>query len=314
MLLSGGVIQAAGETGRRVLVAIEDVTERRRIETARESHVTDLEVTTKDLVSRQEQMRAQSQKLRVAHRETSRLLSQESSLLRRLQEVFTDVPQDLPGVRFGHLYRSATEEARIGGDFYDVFGAKQGRIGLLIGDVSGHGIEAARTASLIKDTVHAFAHQFRHPHLVLRETNRLLAEKNLHGFTTVFLSFLDPESGTLICSSAGHPPPLLAADGQVSVLEQVAAPLGAFPDSHFRDREIHIGKGAVLLLYTDGVTEARDAKGVLFGERRLSDSLGRLAAEPVERLPGLVMDELLRFSVGRLQDDAAMLAVRYVGK
>ena len=79
---------------------------------------------------------------------------------------------------FGHLYRSATEEAQIGGDFYDVFETKDGRIGLLMGDVSGHGVDAARIATLTKDTIRAFSHKFGRPHVVLRETNRLLIQED----------------------------------------------------------------------------------------------------------------------------------------
>ena len=84
-------------------------------------------------------------------------------------------------MRVGHLYRSATEAAWVGGDFYDVFGAKDGNIAVLMGDVAGHGIEAARTSTLVKDVVHAFTHQSLRTHEVLRRTNLLLIEKGLTG-------------------------------------------------------------------------------------------------------------------------------------
>ena len=201
--------------------------------------------------------------------ENARLYQQQRSLARTLEQAILDIPQVLPGVEFGHLYRSATEEARVGGDFYDVFGAKHGQIGLLIGDVSGHGVEAARVATFVKDTVHAFAHQFRRPHLVLRETNRLLVERKFPGFVTVFLGFLDPSTGNLVFSSAGHPPPLLLADGGVvTQLESIHHPLGAFADAHYRDSYVDVKEGSVLLLYTDGVTDSRRDRE-LFGEDRL---------------------------------------------
>ena len=116
-------------------------------------------------------------------------------LFRRLQESLLDIPTELSGVKFGHLYRSATEQAQVGGDFYDVFEAKEGKIALLIGDVAGHGIEAARTATLVKDVVHAFIHQTLRTHEVLRRTNGLLIEKNLPGFVTLFLGILDTGNG-----------------------------------------------------------------------------------------------------------------------
>ena len=178
----------------------------------------------------------------------------------RLQDALVDIPEELAGVRFGHLYQSATEYARIGGDFYDVFRAKGGQIGLLIGDVAGHGIEAARVATLVKDSVRAFAHQFRRPHLVLRETNRLLDGRRFKGFATVFLGFLDPVTGGLVYSSGGHPPPVLAVSGSVDMLDLEGPPLGAFPDARYRDRRMVIPRGSLLVLYTDGLTEARRGK------------------------------------------------------
>jgi sigma-B regulation protein RsbU (phosphoserine phosphatase) len=102
-------------------------------------------------------------------------------------------------------------------------------------------------------------------------------------------------------------------DGQISPLEHSGAPLGAFPDSRYRDKETQVSERAVLLLYTDGVTEAHGPDGTLFGEHRLATSLKRWVDKPVEKLPGLVMDDVLNFSTGILRDDAAMLTVRYLG-
>jgi serine phosphatase RsbU (regulator of sigma subunit)/PAS domain-containing protein len=250
--------------------------------------------------------------LRVAHEKTARLLTEESDLLSRLQGALLDIPSQLPGVKFGHLYRSATRRAQVGGDFYDVFAAKNGQVGLLIGDVSGHGIEAARVASLVKDTVRAFAQQFGRPHVVLRETNRLLVEKKRPGFVSAFLGFLDPQTGELVYSSAGHPPPLLVQNGHALPLELGGVPLGVFPDAHYRDGETTLEEGCPVLLYTDGITEVRN-RDAHFGEAGLTASLERLCTHPVEELPALLLDEALLFSAGRLEDDVAMLAVRYLG-
>ena len=195
----------------------------------------ELAVREEELQAQAEELAAQHEELQEAHAETARLLEEQSSLFRRLQEALLDIPQELSGGDVRPSLPSATQQAQVGGDFYDVFEAKTGRIGLLIGDVSGHGLEAARIATLVKDTVHAFAHQFRRPHLVLRETNRLLVEKNLPGFVTAFLGFLDPENGIFTYSSAGHPPPLLAADGRVVPLESIGLPLGVFADARYRD-------------------------------------------------------------------------------
>jgi PAS domain S-box-containing protein len=239
-------------------------------------------------------------------------LEEHRTMVSLLQQALLDIPEQANGVEFGHLYRSATQQAQVGGDFYDVFEAKEGRIGLLIGDVSGHGLEAARIATLVKDVIHAFAHQFRRPHSVLRETNRLLAERGMSGFVTAFLGFLDPESGTLTYSSAGHPPPLLSAGGEVGRLESGGVPLGVFADARYRDNETKVEEGSLILFYTDGITEARRGDD-FFGETRLAEVLGEALTCSIDELPSRLLGEVLAFSGGDLRDDVALLAVRYPG-
>ncbi|MCL5736256.1 MAG: SpoIIE family protein phosphatase [Actinobacteria bacterium] len=242
--------------------------------------------------------------------ENARLYGEQKLLAHKLEATLLNIPKVLPELEISHVYRSATHDAHVGGDFYDVFEAKDGLVGLLIGDVSGHGVEAARIATLVRDTVQAFAHQFRRPHLVLRETNRLLAAKQLPGFTTVFLGLLNPHSGNLVYSSAGHPPPLLTNNGRVVPLESAGSPLGVFRDARYHDGQINMPDDSLLLLYTDGVTEARSQNG-FFGEERLSDSLTRARGRPVDRVPSMLLEDALRFSDGHLDDDVALLAVNY---
>ena len=242
--------------------------------------------------------------------ENARLYGEQRLLAHKLEAALLNIPEQLPDLEISHIYRSATLDAHIGGDFYDVFEAKNGLIGLLIGDVSGHGLEAARIATLVKDTIHAFAHQFRRPHLVLRETNRLMTEKRLPGFTTAFLGFLDTGNGSLIYSSAGHPPPLLAANSHVSHLESVGSPLGVFPNARYHDSQMQVPENGLLLLYTDGLTEAR-SRDDFFGERRLQTALSRARNRPIEAVPSMLLEEALLFSAGRLEDDVALLAVKY---
>jgi serine phosphatase RsbU (regulator of sigma subunit) len=264
------------------------------------------------LVQHQMVLAAQNAELEDAREEAARLFEKQRDLFLRLQEALLDIPKELPGVRFGHLYRSATEEAKIGGDFYDVFEAKNGKVGLLIGDVSGHGINAARIASLTKDTIRAFSHQFRRPHLVLRETNRLLIQRNLTGFVTVFLGFLDPESGILVHSSAGHPPPILVADGSATTIESIGSPLGVFPTSRYRDNDSRLNPGSIVVLYTDGITEAR-RENLFFGDRGLLEAVLAISDHSAEELPPLLLERALEFSRGMLADDVALLAVQYEG-
>ncbi len=241
-----------------------------------------------------------------------RELEQQRAIAGKLQEALLDIPDEVPGAQLSHLYRSATERALVGGDFYDVFQTKHKGIGILIGDVSGHGVEAARIAILVKDTVHAFAHQFGRPRLVLRATNRLLVQRGIPGFVTAFLGFLDPETGAFVYSCAGHPPPFLARGGQISFLECIAPPLGVFANARFDDVEANIPVGSRLLFYTDGITEAR-RDGDFFGEKRLADILAQTRGVRLADVPSLLLEEALLFAQGSLLDDVALLAIDYIG-
>ena len=245
--------------------------------------------------------------------ENGRLYEQQKSIARYLQDSLLDVPSELPGLRVGHLYRSATELSAVGGDFYDVFAAKGGKVGILIGDVSGHGVEAARIAVMVKDTVRAFFHQFRRPHLVFRETNRLLVEREFPGFVTAFLGVVDSKTGRLTYCCAGHPGPLVSRNGDISALDAPAAPLGAFPGSTYRDRSFLLSPEHLLFLYTDGFTEARK-DGELFGEARLKAQVQAQSRLDPEQIPSAVLNEVLAFSEGVLADDVAALAIRLSGE
>lgn len=267
----------------------------------------------KELREQREELLVQNNRLEAARAEAARLFEKQRFMFVRLQEALLDVPQQMPGVKFGHVYRSATEEAGIGGDFYDVFEAKDGGVGILIGDVCGHGLDAARLATLVKDTVHAFAHQFSAPHHVLRETNRLLLEKKIAGFVTAFFGLLDPDTGVLVYSSAGHPPPLFADDGNVSLLQGQSTPLGVFFDARYTDGAIAMDPGQTVILYTDGVTEARRGNE-FFGDDGLIEAVRALIAWPTEKLPSLLLERALAFSGGYLHDDVALLAVSYAGR
>ncbi len=181
-------------------------------------------------------LRESEEQHRALAKENERLYRQQLGIAETLQLALINTPSLDGRVRLGHLYRSATEAARVGGDFYDVFEVKGSEIALLIGDVSGHGIEAARMATLVKDVVHAFTHQSLRTHEVLRRTNRLLVEKGQPGFVTLFLAILDPRTGSLRYSSAGHPEPILRrASGEVEMARVRLGPAGGVRGRRLED-------------------------------------------------------------------------------
>lgn len=255
-----------------------------------------------------DRLRESEERQRAVAEENERLYRQQLDIAESLQLALLSIPSEIGRVRLGHLYRSATEAALVGGDFYDVFGVKDGKIAVLIGDVAGHGIQAARTATLVRDVVHAFTYQTLRTPEVLGRTNGLLVEKDLPGFVTAFLAILDTESGHLSYSSAGHPETLLRrASGEIEPLGSGSPPLGVFPDASWEAGAVELQAGDLLLLYTDGVLEAR-RNGDFFGQKRLERLLGRKGIS-VERLPHLVLDQVLSFSGGSLTDDIAILAL-----
>lgn len=238
----------------------------------------------------------------------ARLYEEQKAIAQNLQSALLNIPSEIGRVRLGHLYRSATEAALVGGDFYDVFEVKDGQIAIMIGDVAGHGIKAARTATLVKDVVHAFTHRTLRTDEVLRRTNHVLVEKDIPGFVSLFLGILDGRTGRMRYVSAGHPETLLRrTSGEIEWLGTGSAPLGVFPAASWTATEVHVAAGDVLLLYTDGVLEAR-RDGEFFGEDRLEDVVRRGRIAP-ERLPHLVLEQVLAFSGGRLTDDVALLAL-----
>jgi len=233
----------------------------------------------------------------------------ERSTAEVLRQTILALPDAVPGIAFAYRYVSATRSAAVGGDFYDVFPCPDGRIALIIGDVSGKGLAASATTVLARDAVKAYAHLEPSPSSVLDRVNSLLCRTYLGAlFVTLGYFLLEPGSGRLEYALAGHPPALLKrARGGVEVLGQNASPLGVFPDRTHTQDVAGLGPSDMLVLYTDGVTETRRGR-YFFGERRLSRLVGKAEQDPV-RLVEKLAHALEVFGRGDFRDDAAILAV-----
>lgn len=142
--------------------------------------------------------------------ENARLYSTERHIANTLQDALLIMPEKVRGVDFGYLYRSATETARVGGDFYDIFELEHGKVGIVVGDVSGKGIEATSLTAVVKDTFKAHAYEGLSPADIMSRTNELVKKVNAPGnFVTTFLGVLDTKTGELFYCSAGHPPTII---------------------------------------------------------------------------------------------------------
>jgi sigma-B regulation protein RsbU (phosphoserine phosphatase) len=232
-----------------------------------------------------------------------------------LQEALLTMPKSLPGITFGHLYRPATVAARVGGDFRDLFVLPHQAVGLLIGDVSGHGLEAAALMAVAKNTVKAFAFDNQSPAAALQKANQVTIQSTLAraddsvSFVTAFYGVLDTVSGRLRFSSAGHPPGIVRrASGEIHLLRGGSPVLGVFPDAGYGESEDQLAPGDLLLLYTDGLTDVRWG-GQILGEERLLALVASLGDVEAPELPEALFGRVMESAGGGLLDDVAILAV-----
>ena len=244
----------------------------------------------------------------------ARAYASEHTIADTLQKALLTLPEHIKGLRIGHLYRSATQAAEVGGDFYDVFELDGDRVGLLLGDVSGKGIEAAATTALVKNSIRAYAYETHSPAEVVRKTNELVVRSTEEtAFITLFYGVLECSTGALRYCSAGHPPGIVhRLGGGTGVLISRSPLLGAFPALNYSEDEAVLGFGDVLVLYTDGAIEAR-RHGELYGEARLVKAVAELPTEP-ELIPREIHARILEFAGGTLSDDLALLAVSREGR
>lgn len=171
---------------------------------------------------------------------------------------------------FAALLRPAREA---GGDLYDGFFLPDGRFFALVGDVSGKGVSAALFMAMAAMAIRSLANTLSDPGELLARVNVLLCERNeTHQFVTACAILLDPETGEFSSANAGHPlPAVIHRDGTVSWLDGPrSAPLGVFEETSFPTRQARLAPGDTLLLYSDGVTEAMNETGELFGTDRLA--------------------------------------------
>ena len=213
-------------------------------------------------------------------------------------------------------YHAALEVAQLGGDLYDLIPLPEGRVGIVVADVSGKGLEAAVFTAMSKYTLRAFASENPDPADVLYRTNESLTRAGGEwGFVTLAYIVLDIETGFLTSANAGHPPYLLVgASGNMVELrrEESNPPLGVFTELRFVQSEYHLAEGDVLVGYTDGVTGAR-RNGEPFEIERLAAAVAENRHLQPEDITRAIYKAVLDYSGGSLQDDLALIVVKREG-
>jgi serine phosphatase RsbU (regulator of sigma subunit)/CHASE1-domain containing sensor protein/anti-sigma regulatory factor (Ser/Thr protein kinase) len=223
-------------------------------------------------------------------------VEQELGTARSIQHAL--LPKDLPkleGWKIAYHYQPARE---VGGDFYDFLRLDDGRVGLVIGDVSGKGIAAALVMANTQSVLRAVARRGNvAPGQVLAEANEVLYAYIPSGtFVTCFYGVLDLENGRLVYANAGHDPPYSQRGGDAQELRARGMPLGLMPDMPYEEKEAVLAAGDDLLLYSDGLVEAHDTKGDMFGFPRLRRLIMAQSTGSGEELIDVLLAELTSFT------------------
>jgi PAS domain S-box-containing protein len=249
--------------------------------------------------------------------DNARLYRDRSEIARVLQKsLLPPHLPEIPGVEVGAEYLSVGEASEVGGDFYDLINTVEDGWICAIGDVRGKGVEAASVTALARYTIRAVTLKNDGPSEVLAALNEaMLRQLPEDRFCTVACVRLEPQDGSagvgIDVSRAGHPPPLLVRpEGTVEEVGCSGRVLGVFPEAELRDTSLRLMPGEALVLYTDGVTEARSPDGDFFGEGRLCDLLSSCVGCDAVTFARRVKDAVLDFQEGYPRDDLAVLVLR----
>jgi PAS domain S-box-containing protein len=249
--------------------------------------------------------------------ENSRLYRDRSEIARVLQtSLLPPHLPEIPSVEVGAEYLPVGEANVVGGDFYDLINTVEDGWVCAIGDVRGKGVEAASVTALARYTIRAVTMKDDRPSEVLAALNeamlRQLSEDRFCTAACVRLEPGDDSAGVVVdVSRAGHPAPLLVRPGgQVEEVGCSGRVLGVFDDAELRDTSLRLMPGEAIVLYTDGVTEARSPDGGFFGEDRLRHLLGFCTGSDAATLAGRIKEAVLDFQEGYPRDDLAVLVLR----
>jgi len=216
------------------------------------------------------------------------------------------------------LYATMDPAEEVGGDFYDFFFVNPTKLCLVIGDVSGKGVPAALFMAVSKALLRSEAMRDYPPHEVLAHVNKLLCPDNqMCMYVTVFCLMLDTRTGVMEYCNGGHTAPWVSSErGSVEQLETPqGAVLGVMENAPYESRQHVLKKGDLLLLYTDGVTEAINPQYQLFSDKRLRDCLEPYTNQPVAEVVAEIRQKIAAYAQGQPQsDDITMLGLRFLEK
>ena len=236
--------------------------------------------------------------------------------IERARRIQTDLlPTSIPHVDGIELEQRIEFLGDMGGDYYDYIPFGDGRLGIVCGDVMGKGLAAALIMAMARSLLHDAIGPGKQPGDVMAEVNdgltRDLEGQRLPYFLTLALAAYDPSDRSLVIAGGGHNPVLVASEDGVSEVPSRGAALGVRTGLRFPEDTMVLAPGATMALYTDGLTEARDPEGTLFGLERLEHSLARCQNAPVHDTLAVMWDDITAFRGDSAPtDDATLLLVR----
>jgi sigma-B regulation protein RsbU (phosphoserine phosphatase) len=241
-----------------------------------------------------------------------RLLAIEDELKVARDLQFSILPLDVPEVcslRIAAAYRPV---AAVAGDFYEFICVDGKRAGFLVADVTGHGVPAALIASMIKVAMQSATTCAHDPREVLRGLNRILYELLRNQLVSAAYLWLDTGNRKALYSAAGHPPLLRWREGKLEAIESNGLVFGVSPEVDYPVCELSIHSGDRFLLYTDGVTEAQDAGGHFFGDRKLEQVVRDNQTLPPAALSDQLLSEIRVWQSADQQDDITLIVIDVV--
>jgi serine phosphatase RsbU (regulator of sigma subunit) len=217
---------------------------------------------------------------------------------------------DVEGLDVGEVYESSAR-VDVGGDVYDFLELPDGRLAVVLGDVTGHGVEATADMAMAKFVFRSLAREHPEPADFLSRANDVVVDEIAPGkFITMTYVAVNGQDGAVVCANAGHPAPrVVHPDGTVQGLESHGLILGIDSAQEYEEARVELAPGASLVLYTDGVIEAR-RESELYGTERLDALLGEHAGLPPQELADRVAADARAWSDGELADDLAVVVIR----
>jgi serine phosphatase RsbU (regulator of sigma subunit) len=279
------------------------------------------EKTIRDLQEKNQQLAKAYQELKTAQ---ARLIEQEKlehelSMARRIQSSI--LPKNIPALEGWGLAAHWQPARAVSGDFYDFIEFEDGRLGLVVGDVTDKGVPAALMMAVTRSVLRSVAVQWMHPSVVLAKVNELLCrDMPANMFVTCLYAVLDLSTGRLRFANAGHDLPYLCTQSEVSELRATGMPLGLMTGMSYDEQEASLAPGDSVLLYSDGLVEAHNANREMFGFPRLKELLHRRPkgqrADQCSLLIHYLLDQLAAFTGPgwEQEDDVTFVVLERAGE